>query len=123
VQYVYQAGYDPQAFVSFFERIAAEEGKKPGFLASTFMTHPPTPNRVKKVQQEIATLLPPKPEYILDRSEFENVKFRLAGIENRHRLETQYIDRPTLRRRAHKPSDDQHPSDDVDERPILKRTD
>ncbi len=75
------------------------------------MTHPPTPDRVKKVQQEIATLLPPKPEYILDTSEFENVKFRLAALEDRRRLENQYTGRPTLRRRAQKPRDDQHPNE------------
>jgi predicted Zn-dependent protease len=121
LQYLYHAGYDPQAFVSFFERNEAKEEKKPGFLARTLMTHPPTADRVKKIQQEIATLLPPKPEYILDNSDFEDVKARLAASENRHRLNNQQNERPTLRRRAQGPSDGQHTSNDVDERPILKR--
>ena len=30
VQYMYRAGYDPQAFISFFEKIQALEKRKPG---------------------------------------------------------------------------------------------
>src|SRR5580698_10810225 len=33
IQYMYRAGYDPQAFVSFFEKIQALEKRKPGMVA------------------------------------------------------------------------------------------
>ncbi len=104
VQYLYHAGYDPQAFLSFLERIAASEGKKPGLLARTFTTHPPTPDRMKKVQKQIATLLPPKSEYVLDSSEFADIKLRLAALEKGGSLATQGKHRPTLRGRGQGPS-------------------
>ncbi len=58
LQYMYKAGYDPNAFVSFFEKIEAEERRHPGSIPKVFSTHPPTPDRVQKTQEEIATILP-----------------------------------------------------------------
>ncbi len=117
LQYMYKTGYDPQAFVSFFETIEAQEKQKPGLLAKAFETHPPTPDRVQKVQQEIATLLPPEQEYVLDTSEFENVKARLAALVHHHRLDRKSDEqRPTLRRA---PAPNQQ---DDDSRPTLKRS-
>ncbi len=99
VQYMYKAGYDPDAFISFFEKIEAMEKKKPGTIAKAFDTHPQTPDRVEKTEQEIATILPPRSEYVEDTSEFEAVKARLAELENRHKvLDEKNKNRPTLRR-------------------------
>ena len=56
---MYKSGYDPQAFTAFFEKIQAQEKKKPGTLAKAFDTHPQTPDRVEKSQEEIEKLLPP----------------------------------------------------------------
>jgi beta-barrel assembly-enhancing protease len=118
VEYMYKAGYDPQSFVTFFEKIAALEKHKAGAVAKAFSTHPQTPDRVQKTQEEIRTLLPPKMEYKLDSSEFEDVKARLAELENRHVLPNQNDERrPTLRRASH---DDNNSDDD---RPVLKRRD
>ncbi len=75
---MYKTGYDPQSFVAFFEKVQAKEKKKPGSLAKAFATHPQTPDRIAKSQEEINTILPPRPEYILDTSEFQDVKARLA---------------------------------------------
>jgi predicted Zn-dependent protease len=114
VQYMYAAGYDPQAFVAFFEKIEAKEKKKPGTLAKVFATHPPTPERMKKSQDEIATLLPERAQYILDTSEFDEVKDRLAALENGQRIRSpQDQGRPTLRR-GPQPKD-------ADDGPTLKR--
>src|SRR5215469_13932488 len=76
VEYMYKAGYDPQAFVSFFEKVQVQEKKKPGTLAKAFDTHPQTPDRIRKSQDEINTLLPARDEYKVDTSEFEEVKTR-----------------------------------------------
>src|SRR5467141_3934723 len=54
LQYMYKAGYDPNAFVSFFEKIEGEERRHPGSIPKVFSTHPPTPERVQKAQEEIA---------------------------------------------------------------------
>ncbi len=124
VEYMYKAGYDPQAFTQFFEKIEAKEKKKPGTLAKAFETHPQTPDRMAKSQEEIATLLPPEPQYKLDTSEFETVKARLAQIENRHKINDnkQEGDRPTLRRSSTSKAGDKTGTDNSgDDHPTLKR--
>jgi predicted Zn-dependent protease len=116
LQYLYKSGYDPQSFIAFFEKLKAQEKKKPGFLAKAFSTHPQTPDRIEKSQEEIAHLLPPRPEYVEDTSDFEDVKARLAAIENRHKIQNPKDNRPTLRRTTG--PDDQKKDDG---RPTLKK--
>jgi beta-barrel assembly-enhancing protease len=124
VEYLYRAGYDPQALTSFFEKIKAMEKHKPGTLAKTFETHPQTPDRIAKTQQEINTLLPPEPMYKLDTSEFQDVKTRLAQIENRHKVDNGHDGGPTLRRATSTSTTDTgSSSSDGDEHPTLKRRD
>ncbi|MGA8490642.1 MAG: M48 family metallopeptidase [Terriglobales bacterium] len=124
VQYMYKAGYDPQAFTAFFEKIEALEKHKPGTIAKAFATHPQTPERIEKTQEEINTLLPPRAEYKLDTSEFENVKARLAQLENRHKVDNPgQENRPTLRRAEHTTNDGGDKGDDDDGPPTLKRRD
>ena len=124
IEYMYKAGYDPQALTAFFEKVKAMEKQKPGTLAKAFDTHPQTPDRIEKTQKEINTLLPPKPEYRLDTSEFEEVKARLAVLENRHKIDRKHGgDGPTLRRASHAPDLGGSGSDDSDKPPVLKRRD
>ena len=106
VQYMYRAGYDPQAFISFFEKIQALEKRKPGLVAKAFSDHPQTPDRILHTQEEIARILPAKSDYLVTTSEFEDVKARLARIENKRRLtDTKGITRPSLRRAGTTPDD------------------
>jgi Zn-dependent protease with chaperone function len=102
LQYMYKAGYDPNAFVSFFEKIEAEERRHPGSIPKIFSTHPPTPDRVQKAQEEISTILPARDEYIVTTSEFDLVKARLRRIENKNKLDEKKSagDKPTLRTRT-----------------------
>ncbi len=116
LQYMYKTGYDPQSFIAFFEKLKAQEKKKPGFLSKAFSTHPQTPDRIKMSQEEIGHLLPPRQEYVEDTSEFEDVKARLAAIENRHKIQNPKDNRPTLRRTTG--PDDQKKDDG---RPTLKK--
>ena len=125
LQYMYKSGYDPQAFISFFEKVQAQEKKKPGSLAKAFSTHPQTPDRIEKSQEEIATILPARAQYVVSTSEFDDVKARLAAIENRHKVLDKKEDRnrPSLRRTS---TTDRNGSDDKsndDDRPTLKRRD
>ena len=53
LQYMYKAGYDPNSFVDFFEKIQSLEKKKPGTMAKVFSTHPMTDDRIKAAQKEI----------------------------------------------------------------------
>jgi len=124
LQYMYKAGYDPAAFITFFEKVQAQEKKKPGTVSKAFSTHPQTPDRIENSQKEIATILPAKAQYMVTSSEFDEVKSRLAVLENRHKPNDEKDGKkPTLRRAS---STDKNGTDDKsdqkdDGRPTLKR--
>src|SRR5580700_3448804 len=130
LQYMYKAGYDPNAFVSFFEKIEAEERRRPGSIPKVFSTHPPTPERVTKAQEEIATILPARDEYIVTTSEFDTVKRRLQLIEANVKVNDKNPNKPTLRKKTatNKPGDSTTTSggsstdpDSDPDRPTLQR--
>jgi hypothetical protein len=99
VQYMYRAGYDPQAFITFFEKVQALEKRKPGLVAKAFSDHPQTPDRILHSQEEIARILPAKDDYLVTTSEFDDVKARLARIEDKRRLiDNKGGAKPSLRR-------------------------
>ena len=124
IEYMYRAGYDPSAFVSFFEKIQAMEKKKPGTLSKAFDTHPQTPDRIEKSQDEIRKILPSKPQYVVTTSEFDEVKGRLASIENRHKVVDQKdANKPSLRRTSTSSTDSNNGDTSSDDRPTLKRRD
>src|SRR5579875_1441604 len=85
LEYEYAAGYDPEAFVEFFEKLNVEK-KRPNLIAKAFATHPMNADRIAAAQQEIRKYLPDRPDYIVDTSEFENVKARLQSLENGERI-------------------------------------
>jgi predicted Zn-dependent protease len=129
VQYMYKAGYDPTAFVDFFEKIQTDEKRKPGSVSKLFSTHPMTDDRVVKSQKEISDLKA-KPEYVVTTSEFNDVKGRLAMLENQRRPDkaNQDPNKPTLRRNPNSNApieDETDPSKkskgDDEDRPKLKR--
>ena len=99
IEYMYRAGYDPQAFVAFFEKIQALEKRKPGIISKAFSDHPQTPDRIEHSQAEIAQYLPAKLDYLVTTSEFDDVKSRLARIENKRRLrDPKNLKQPSLRK-------------------------
>ena len=121
LQYMYKTGYDPNAFISFFEKIQAKEKKKPGTLAKAFSTHPQTPDRITKSQEEIAKILPARSQYVVTTSEFDNVKSRLAAIENRRKVvDEKEGNKPSLRRTSTADKSGKDTKND-DDRPTLKR--
>jgi hypothetical protein len=124
LQYMYKAGYDPQAFIQFFEKITALEKHKPGTLAKVFADHPQTPDRIAHSEEEIATILPAKPDYVVTTSEFDDIKARLARIENKRKLNDKGdSNAPTLRRVGGSNNDPNNPADSGDDRPTLGRRD
>jgi len=99
IQYMYRAGYDPQAFITFFEKIQALQKRKPGLVSKAFADHPQTPDRILHSQEEIARILPARDEYMVTTSEFDDVKARLARIENKRRLtDSKNTNKPSLRK-------------------------
>src|SRR5262245_58193715 len=93
-------GYDPNALVSIFEKIQALEKRTPGALSQVFAGHPQTPSRIRKSQEEIAAILPPRDHYVETTSEFSEVKARLAIARNQKPAEPDNQNKPTLRRTA-----------------------
>jgi hypothetical protein len=123
LQYMYKSGYDPQAFIQFFEKIDALEKHKPGTLAKVFADHPQTPDRIYHSEEEIATILPARPDYMVTTSEFDDVKTRLARLENKRKLnDGKGGNKPTLRRAGGTNNDPNNPSSTTgDDRPTLSR--
>jgi len=126
VQYMYRAGYDPQAFISFFEKIQNLEKQKPGAVSKAFSSHPQTPDRIAHSQEEINKILPSKEEYVVTTSEFEDVKARLARLENKRKMNDNKNGgpKPTLRRASTAPDNTStDPSQQGDDAPTLQRRD
>jgi predicted Zn-dependent protease len=128
LQYLYKAGYDPTAFVDFFEKIQSDEKKKPGTMAKVFSSHPMTDDRIKSSQKNIQEMLAAKPEYVVTTSEFNDVKARLMAMHNRRKVDDKDANRPKLRRGpggSTVPIDgddkDKKEKTDEDDRPTLKR--
>lgn len=130
LQYMYKAGYDPLSFVDFFEKIETMERKKPGSISKVFATHPMNEDRIKLAQTEIQKDLKPREEYVVNTSEFNDVKARLAMLHNHRKPEQEDPNRPRLRRAPgagngpvdENGTDDKNQKND-DDRPTLKRRD
>ncbi len=129
LQYLYKAGYDPTSFVDFFEKLQSMEKRKPGTISKVFASHPMTDDRIKASQKSIQEILEAKPEYVVNTSEFNDVKARLSALHNRRKPEEKDLNRPRLRKApggGTAPIDDENGDDkkakpDQDERPTLKR--
>jgi predicted Zn-dependent protease len=128
LQYIYKAGYDPTAFVDFFEKVQSMEKTKPGTMSKLFSSHPPTDDRIKKSQETIQKYLKEKPEYVVNTSEFNDVKARVLAMHGRRNVtDPKDAGRPTLRRNPNGTIDsngnETAPKSDQDDRPTLKRRD
>jgi predicted Zn-dependent protease len=121
LEYAYAAGYDPAEFVQFFEALRLTKKKQQhSFLAKAFSTHPMTDDRIHRAQKEIDTMLPAREQYVVDTSEFDEIKLRLAQMTRRHMINGGNAERPTLRRRGPEAKDEdangpvlrRHPADE-----------
>jgi predicted Zn-dependent protease len=129
IQYMYKAGYDPNAYVTFFERIQADEKRRPGTIPKFFSTHPPTPERIELAQKEIARILPDKDEYIVTTSEFDSVKSRLRNVMFARKVQDNQPGKPTLRTKTEQtekqkqgdPNATNNGDGSDEDRPTLKR--
>jgi hypothetical protein len=100
------------------------EKKKPGTLSKAFDTHPQTPDRIEKSQEEIRKILPAKQQYVVTTSEFDGVKARLAAIENKHKvIDEKDSNKPSLRRTSNPTDSTGDTTKSDDDRPTLKRRD
>ncbi|HEY1758826.1 MAG TPA: M48 family metallopeptidase [Bryobacteraceae bacterium] len=123
LQYMYKAGYDPNAFVDFFEKLQSLEKKKPGTMSKLFSDHPPTGSRIVAVQKEIQEELKERPEYVETTSEFNDVKAKLLAMHNRRANDPVDPSKPHLNRSPGSSGSDNGSGGSVgdDDRPTLKR--
>jgi beta-barrel assembly-enhancing protease len=103
LEYEYAAGYDPEAFVDFFERMNTVR-KKPNFMARAFSSHPMNQDRIQRAQKEIDTMLPTHDQYVVNTSEFVEIRTHLREMKGeKPTLQTQQDgqkgNKPVLRRR------------------------
>lgn len=136
VQYLWAAGYDPNAMSTMFEKLAAKNKKKPGTFSKLFESHPQSVDRMEATRQLVARF-PDKEEYVLSTSEFQRVKNRLLRLSNARASSAGDIapgedgapGRPTLKRRSPSADDTGTPADPAatpekkDDKPQLKRRD
>ncbi|MDX2041537.1 MAG: M48 family metallopeptidase [Acidobacteriota bacterium] len=124
-QYMWASGYDPNALITFFEKLQAQEKRKPGTLEKIFSTHPMTGDRITEVRGLIERF-PDRGEYQLSSSEFKDVKSRLMASRPKP-VNSRDDKRPTLKRRPQTDNGDGSVSDSSDngtpDRPVLKRRD
>jgi predicted Zn-dependent protease len=118
VQYMYAAGYDPTSSVTLFEKLESLEKRKPGTISKVFSTHPPEGVRLEKVQQEIQTVLPARPEYVVNTSEYNDVRDRLFRLQARKKAEEKDA-RPRLRTVPGRSTPADAP--EGDDRPTIRR--
>jgi len=122
-QYMWASGYDPNALVTFFEKLQAKDKKKPGTLSKLFSTHPMTGDRITEVQALIGQF-PDRGEYQISTSEFSLVKTRVTSISGATRASGRDgSGRPTLKRRPQTTTGDESGGSDTPNRPVLKRRD
>jgi hypothetical protein len=137
VQYMWAAGYDPNAMATMFEKLEAKNKKKPGFISRAFASHPmPADRRASAL--ELAARFPEREEYVISSSEFQRVKNRLLRLSNARATAAGAIagsdsgtpGRPTLKRRQPTPDDtttspdaNGQKQDDKPAPPKLKRND
>ena len=92
MQYAWKAGYDPEGFVRFFDKVASKHGYAIGM--SWFRTHPPFYERMVASEREMM-FLPKKEAWIVQTHEFEQMQAILKPLAEKSNTE-QDANRPSL---------------------------
>ncbi len=121
IEYDYQTGYDPEEFVKLFEKFKTQEKGKHSFISKAFSTHPMTEDRIKRAQNEIEEYLPPRADYVVDTSEFQEIKARVIALDNRRKVDEGNTGQPVLIQRGPEQTPSKTPGDEDPSRPTLHR--
>ncbi len=124
-QYLWNSGFDPDGYITFFQKMQEKEKEKPGKFAGFFRTHPAVEDRVERVTEEIS-YLPVGEETIVTTSEFQKVKQRLVAIDNKlmaavSGTEGEGTKRPSLKRKTNTDRSERDEPETKSSRPTLKR--
>ncbi len=123
LEYMWKAGYDPTSALDMFERIESTERRQPGAVSKLFRTHPLTPDRIAKTQKNIDQLLPGRKQYVLNTSEYEEIRARLEHMSRTSKPKQANPNVPALRKSPTVAIDARLPNEgiDGDERPSIRR--
>lgn len=80
LQYLYKAGFDPNCFIHFIDRIA----RSPAALAITQINvrvRPIAPERVRAMRKEVANLLPRRSADVISSSEYDAVREQIRQLQ------------------------------------------
>jgi predicted Zn-dependent protease len=98
LQYLWKSGYDPNASIDLFEALESTEKRQPGSVSKLFRTHPLTPDRIEKTQKNIEMMLPAREAYVINTSEYEDVRARVEALSPKIPSGDDNPERPTLKR-------------------------
>ncbi len=122
VQYMYKAGYDPQAFIQFSRSWTPSKNTSPGSSPRPSPTIPRLLIASPILKMRSPTILPARPDYIVNTSEFDDVKARLGRLQNKRRInDGKGGNKPTLRRVGGTNNDPNASASPQDDRPTLGR--
>ena len=76
LQYLYDAGYNPEGMASMFETLLAQRQRRPNALERFFASHPLTEERITNVRQE-AEQMPANDQFISQDQDFQRFKQRV----------------------------------------------
>ncbi len=130
LQYMYKAGYDPNAFVGFFGKVMDEERRSPGSMAKVFADHPPTGDRIIASEEEIQKILPKRdPSTWYPPRSLMTSRRACKPLITQHKRQQKGDSGPTLRKRE-SPDSSHHAIRSAENRfgwrrspPVLKRRD
>jgi beta-barrel assembly-enhancing protease len=83
LQYYVASGYDPDEFIELLQVVFQGDDKPGLFFERLYDTHPLTRSRTKRLEKASRRFLMPQMGYIVNTSEFLQVKIRLATIKAR----------------------------------------
>ena len=110
LQYLWKAGYDPESSINMFERVESMERRQPGAVSQLFHTHPMTADRIARTQHNICQILPNRAEYVINTSDYEDIRTRLLDLLEVQRAKDATAPQPPTLRRPNEQLD-------LDERP------
>ena len=113
LQYLWKAGYDPESSINMFERVESMERRQPGAVSQLFHTHPMTADRIARTQHNIGQILPNRAEYVINTSDYEDIRTRLLDLLEVQRAKDATAPQPPTLRRPNEQLD-------LDERPSFK---
>ena len=77
LQYLYKAGYEPRAAITFLQKLEGLKAQNSRVSSRVFSMEPPAADRITTIQKNIDLILPPRAQNVLTTPEFDSIKVQL----------------------------------------------